>query len=286
MWSWVLWENYVWLDPSRRVRRQSKRTESKILGAPLFLRTNRSPTLDQGVQGQGGGVSIIEITSVEEIMTALVLFQKEARVWWDTVVKSKDETQIDLVILPMEMESTWGSPLLASCWQCCLSILKKEGKYRQVKECGSSFSRATKRESNHKWRRLAFREKQGNPNGDAGPMLITLRDPRPVPFDSPRRPDQDLPVFPVGNHDLRPRARLVRAGAFSPSRRRLRRPNSVIEELSDRSLEVVVPVSPGDQGVQQSLERQLECNMHYLKYFPGFWIHYKHHQVKVRSHVA
>ncbi|KAI5333152.1 hypothetical protein L3X38_023282 [Prunus dulcis] len=36
-------------------------------------------------------------------------------------------------------------------------------------------------------------------------------------------------VFPVGNHELRPRARLVRTEAFSPSRRRLRRPNPVIE---------------------------------------------------------
>ncbi|BBN69396.1 cold shock domain protein 1, partial [Prunus dulcis] len=31
--------------------------------------------------------------------------------------------------------------------------------------------------------------------------LRPRQDPRPVPFDSPRRPDQDLPVFPVGNHD-------------------------------------------------------------------------------------
>ncbi|BBN68085.1 Leucine-rich repeat extensin-like protein 6, partial [Prunus dulcis] len=55
------------------------------------------------------------------------------------------------------------------------------------------------------------------------------QDPRPVPFDSPRRPEQALPVFPVGNQALRPRARLVRTGTVPPSRRRLRRPNSVIE---------------------------------------------------------
>ncbi|KAI5349276.1 hypothetical protein L3X38_002163 [Prunus dulcis] len=63
--------------------RSSKRTESKILRAQPFFRTNRSLTLDQGIQGQRGGVSIIEITSVEEIMIALILFQKEARVWWE-----------------------------------------------------------------------------------------------------------------------------------------------------------------------------------------------------------
>ena len=58
---------------------------------PLLGRGN-SPTLDQGIQGLRGGVRVIEITSVEEIMTASILFQKEARVWWDTVVKFKDET--------------------------------------------------------------------------------------------------------------------------------------------------------------------------------------------------
>ncbi|KAI5332813.1 hypothetical protein L3X38_022942 [Prunus dulcis] len=36
------------------------------------------------------------------------------------------------------------------------------------------------------------------------------QDPRPVPIDSPRRPDPDLPVFPAGNHGFRPRARLGR----------------------------------------------------------------------------
>ncbi|BBN69434.1 AP2/B3-like transcriptional factor family protein, partial [Prunus dulcis] len=36
----------------------------------------------------------------------------------------------------------------------------------------------------------------------------------------------------------------------------------------------------------RSLECQLECYMHHLKYLPGFWIHYEYHQVKVRSHVA
>ncbi|KAI5326042.1 hypothetical protein L3X38_035116 [Prunus dulcis] len=59
------------------------RTELKILRAQPFFRTNNSPTLDQGIQGQRGGVSIIEITSVEEIMIALILFQKEARVWFE-----------------------------------------------------------------------------------------------------------------------------------------------------------------------------------------------------------
>ncbi|KAI5345359.1 hypothetical protein L3X38_013236 [Prunus dulcis] len=60
---------------------------------------------------------------------------------------------------------------------------------------------------------------------------MTLRprqDTRPVPIDSPRRPDQDLPIFSVGNYGFQPRARLVRTEAFSPSRR-LRRPNPVIE---------------------------------------------------------
>ncbi|KAI5355049.1 hypothetical protein L3X38_007944 [Prunus dulcis] len=61
------------------------------------------------------------------------------------------------------------------------------------------------------------------------PEHPTPWDPRPVPFDSPRRPEQALPVFPVGNQELRPRARLVRTGTVPPSRRRLRRPNSVIE---------------------------------------------------------
>ncbi|BBG97036.1 hypothetical protein Prudu_006032, partial [Prunus dulcis] len=36
-------------------------------------------------------------------------------------------------------------------------------------------------------------------------------------------------VFPVGNQELRPRARLVRTGTVPPSRRRLRRPNPVFE---------------------------------------------------------
>ncbi|BBN68124.1 hypothetical protein Prudu_290S000300, partial [Prunus dulcis] len=49
----------------------------------------------------------------------------------------------------------------------------------------------------------------------------------PVRLASPSR--QALPVFPVGNQELRPRARLVRTGTVPPSRRRLRRPNSVIE---------------------------------------------------------
>ncbi|KAI5324890.1 hypothetical protein L3X38_033963 [Prunus dulcis] len=75
-----------------------------MLRAQPSSRTSNSPTLDQGIQGLRGGVSIIEITSVEEIVTTLILFQKEARVWWDTAVKSKDETQMDLVILPVEME--------------------------------------------------------------------------------------------------------------------------------------------------------------------------------------
>ncbi|CAL9005088.1 unnamed protein product, partial [Prunus brigantina] len=26
-------------------------------------------------------------------------------------------------------------PLKESCWQCCLAILKKEGKYQEIKEC-------------------------------------------------------------------------------------------------------------------------------------------------------
>ncbi|BBH07568.1 AP2/B3-like transcriptional factor family protein [Prunus dulcis] len=38
------------------------------LRAQPFSRTSNSPTLDQGIQGLRGGVSIIEITSVEEIM--------------------------------------------------------------------------------------------------------------------------------------------------------------------------------------------------------------------------
>ncbi|KAI5337557.1 hypothetical protein L3X38_016828 [Prunus dulcis] len=52
-----------------------------MLRARPLLGAGNSSTLDQGIQGLRGGVSIIEITSVEEIMTALILFQKEARVW-------------------------------------------------------------------------------------------------------------------------------------------------------------------------------------------------------------
>ncbi|KAI5348856.1 hypothetical protein L3X38_001743 [Prunus dulcis] len=59
-------------------------------------RTSNSPTLDQGIQGLRGGISIIEITSVEEIMTALILFQKEARVWWEYCGQNQGEDPIGL----------------------------------------------------------------------------------------------------------------------------------------------------------------------------------------------
>ena len=72
--------------------------ESKMLRARPLLGAGNSSTLDQGIQGQRGGVSIIEITSVEEIM------RKRLVCGGNTVVKSKDETQMDLVILPVEME--------------------------------------------------------------------------------------------------------------------------------------------------------------------------------------
>ncbi|KAI5335278.1 hypothetical protein L3X38_025411 [Prunus dulcis] len=63
--------------------------QSKILRAQPFSRTSNSPTLDQGVQGLRGGVSIIEITSVEEIM------RKRLVCGGNTVVKSKGKTQMD-----------------------------------------------------------------------------------------------------------------------------------------------------------------------------------------------
>ncbi|BBG99899.1 cold shock domain protein 1 [Prunus dulcis] len=58
--------------------------------------------------------------------------------------------------------------------------------------------------------------------------LRPRQDPRPVPFDSPRVPIKPA-RFPRRKPRLRPRARLVRTGTVPPSRRRLRRPNSVIE---------------------------------------------------------
>ncbi|BBH02100.1 hypothetical protein Prudu_012564 [Prunus dulcis] len=40
------------------------------------------------------------------------------------------------------------------------------------------------------------------------------------------------------------------------------------------------------RSVQQSLECQLECYMHYFKYLPGFWMYYEYHQVKVSRGVG
>ncbi|CAL8111929.1 unnamed protein product [Prunus armeniaca] len=69
-------------------------------------------------------------------------------------------------------------PLKESCWQCCLSILKKEGRYQQVKEFGLLL--VGELEENQITNGMAWlptwlwRMKHGNPSSRCGPSTHTL----------------------------------------------------------------------------------------------------------------
>lgn len=69
--------------------------ELKALGAQPFFGESDFMMADYWIRDLKNCFSIIEITSVEKRKVAAFLLQEEARVWWDTVVKSKDETQMD-----------------------------------------------------------------------------------------------------------------------------------------------------------------------------------------------
>ncbi|BBG97843.1 hypothetical protein with DUF2431, partial [Prunus dulcis] len=65
------------------------------LGAQPFFGESDFMMADYWIRDLKNCFSIIEISSVEKRKVATFLLQKEARVWWDTVVKSKDETKMD-----------------------------------------------------------------------------------------------------------------------------------------------------------------------------------------------
>ncbi|KAL6269243.1 hypothetical protein ACE6H2_026154 [Prunus campanulata] len=69
--------------------------ELKALGAQHFFGESDFMMADYWIRNLKNCFSIIEITSVEKRKVAAFLLQEEARVWWDTVVKSKDETEMD-----------------------------------------------------------------------------------------------------------------------------------------------------------------------------------------------
>ncbi|CAL9025213.1 unnamed protein product [Prunus brigantina] len=47
-------------------------------------------------------------------------------------------------------------PLKESCWQCHLLILKREGKYQQVKERGLLLGGESEKKSNHEWKPIGL----------------------------------------------------------------------------------------------------------------------------------